>query len=158
MKKALVEKVLNKKQIEVVVADEKLSKSAKVRALFDGGLEVKDISEALNIRYNFAFNVLQNHIIMNDIEVEKTERNSKRDSIAQLLKDGKSLADVSRATKTNYNYIWKISKELKDSGELTTTNTTTNTTTTHKTPKAKNGPLEVRQMSEDEKVKYGMAQ
>lgn len=113
MKNAMVEKVMTKKESNAVIDNQELSKSAKVRALFDGGWEIKDIAAALNIRYNFAFNVLQNHIIMNDIVVEKSERNSKKDEIVALLKEGKSLADVSRATKTNYNYIWKISKELK---------------------------------------------
>lgn len=113
MKNAMVEKVMTKKESNAVIDNQEMSKSAKVRALFDGGWEIKAIAEALNIRYNFAFNVLQNHIIMNDIVVEKSERNSKKDEIVALLKEGKSLADVSRATKTNYNYIWKISKELK---------------------------------------------
>lgn len=113
MKNAMVEKVMTKKESNAVIDNQELSKSAKVRALFDGGWEIKDIATALNIRYNFAFNVLQNHIIMNDIVVEKSERNSKKDEIVGLLKSGMSLADVSRATKTNYNYIWKISKELK---------------------------------------------
>ncbi len=113
MKNAMVEKVMTKKESNAVIDNQEMSKSAKVRALFDGGWEIKDIATALNIRYNFAFNVLQNHIIMNDIVVEKSERNSKKDEIVGLLKSGMSLADVSRATKTNYNYIWKISKELK---------------------------------------------
>lgn len=113
MKNAMVEKVMTKKEASVVINNQEMSKSAKIRELFDGGWEIKAIAEALNIRYNFAFNVLQNHIIRNDIVVEKSERNSKKDEIVALLKEGKSLADVSRATKTNYNYIWKISKELK---------------------------------------------
>lgn len=112
--KAMVEKVMTKVQVEKVLGNADLSKSAKVRQLFDGGLEIKEISTLLGIRYNFAYNVLQNHIIMNDIVVEKSERNSKKDEIVVLLKEGKSLADVSRATRTNYNYIWKINKELKE--------------------------------------------
>lgn len=113
MKRVLVEKVMTEKESKRVIVAEGVSKSEKIRQLFDGGWEIKDIAIALNIRYNFAFNVLQNHIMMNDIEVEKNVRNSKRDEIVKLLKDGMSLADVSRHTKTNYNHIWKISKELK---------------------------------------------
>ena len=114
MKNAMVEKVMTKKEASAVINNQEMSKSAKVRQLFDGGLEIKEISTLLGIRYNFAYNVLQNHIIMNDIVVEKSERNSKKDEIVALLKEGKSLADVSRATKTSYNYIWKINKELKE--------------------------------------------
>lgn len=112
MKKMEVKK-WSKNQVEAVLKDEKLSKSAKVRALFDGGLEVKEIATLLNISYNFAYNVLQNHIIRNDIKVEKTERNSKKDEIIKLLSEGKSLVEVCKATKANYNYVWKLSSELK---------------------------------------------
>ena len=112
MKKVEVKK-MSKNQVEAVLKDEKLSKSAKVRALFDGGLEVKEIATLLNIRYNFAYNVLQNHIIQNDIKVEKSERNSKKDEIIKLLSEGKSLVEVCKATKSNYNYVWKLSSELK---------------------------------------------
>lgn len=112
MKKVEVKRI-SKNQVEAILKDEKLSKSAKIRALFDGGLEVKEIATLLNIRYNFAYNVLQNHIIQNDIKVEKSERNSKKDEIIKLLNEGKSLVEVCKATKSNYNYVWKLNSELK---------------------------------------------
>lgn len=123
MKKLTVEKKLDKKAAEAIVKDDKLSKSAKIRQLFEGGLETKEIADMIGVRYNFVYNVLQNYTIMNDIEVTTTQRDSKRDDIVKLLNEGKSLADVSRATKTNYNYIWKISKELKTEQAAQTTNT-----------------------------------
>jgi len=99
--------------MEVIIKDEKMSKSEKVRQLFNGGLEVKEIATLLNIRYNFAYNVLQNYVIVNDIQVTKVERETKRDDIVKLLQEGKSLVEVCKATKSNYNYVWKINKELK---------------------------------------------
>jgi DNA-binding CsgD family transcriptional regulator len=117
MKATNVEKKLDNKEIKAIMADEKISKSEKIRKLFLGGMDVKEIAEVLNIRYNFAYNVLSNLINMNDIPVEKTEKVSKREDIIALLKEGKTLAEVSRATKTNYNYIWKISKEMKMEAE-----------------------------------------
>ena len=114
MKNLLVKEVMGEKEVKKVVAMEGVSKSAKIRNLFDGGLDVGEIATLLNIRYNFAFNVLQNYIIINEIPTSKTDKsNSKRAEIVKLLNEGKSLADVSRITKTNYNYIWKINKELK---------------------------------------------
>lgn len=115
MKKSIGTKITGT-EVKTIVGKE-ISKSAKVRELFDGGLEIKEIAAALEIRYNFAFNVLQNYININDIEVEKSIRSSKRDEIVALLSTGMSLADISKQTKTNYNYIWKINKELK--GETT---------------------------------------
>lgn len=113
MKAMKVLNTMTKEQVTELVKNEGISKSQKIRTLFEAGLEIKEISTLLGVRYNFAYNVLQNHCIMNDIAVEKTQRDSKRDEIVALLKQGKSLAEVSRMTKTNYNYIWKISKELK---------------------------------------------
>lgn len=113
MKATNVGKKITEAEVKALLKDEKVSKSEKVRKLFDGGLEVKDIATILNIRYNFAYNVLQNHVIMHEIAVTKVERETKRDDIVKLLKEGKSLVEVCKATKSNYNYVWKISKELK---------------------------------------------
>jgi len=113
MKATNISTRLTKKDMEVIIKDEKMSKSEKVRQLFNGGLEVKEIATLLNIRYNFAYNVLQNYVIVNDIQVTKVERETKRDDIVKLLQEGKSLVEVCKATKSNYNYVWKINKELK---------------------------------------------
>ena len=113
MKATNISTKLTKANLEAIVKNEKMSKSEKIRKLFDGGLEVKEIATLLNIRYNFAYNVLQNYVIVNDIQVTKTERETKRDDIVKLLQEGKSLVEVCKATKSNYNYVWKISKELK---------------------------------------------
>lgn len=113
MKATNISTRLTKKDMEVIIKDEKMSKSEKVRQLFNGGLEVKEIATLLNIRYNFAYNVLQNYVIIHDIQVTKAERETKRDDIVKLLQEGKSLVEVCKATKSNYNYVWKISKELK---------------------------------------------
>lgn len=50
--------VLNEEQ-NLIVADESLTKSDKIRKLSGFGLTVKDISISLGIRYAHAFNVLQ---------------------------------------------------------------------------------------------------
>jgi len=113
MKALLVGTKMEKKELEKLLVDDKMSKSEKIRKLFDSGLETKEIAGLVGVRYNFVYNVLQNHVIMNDIQVETVKRDSKKDDIVKLLSENKSLADISRATKTNYNYIWKISKELK---------------------------------------------
>ena len=112
MKKLLVEKVATIKEIKSVVADTAMNKSTKIKVLFEGGMDVKEIAAALGIRYNFAYNVLQNHIIMNDIEVDKASRGpSKKDEIVKLLMEGKSIIEVCKETKTLYNYVWKIKNE-----------------------------------------------
>lgn len=111
MKKSNVEKVIGTKAVAKVVADETLSKSAKVKALFDGGMEVKEIAEAVGIRYNFAYNVISNYIIVNEIEVETQRKASKKDAVWALLDEGKSAKEIAVELKTNYNYVYKLRKE-----------------------------------------------
>lgn len=104
---------ITKEDLQAIIADPQMSKSQKVRILFEGGYDVKEIAGFLGIRYNFAYNVLQNYIIMNDVAVNQEERSTKREEITGLLSQGLTLAEVSKLTKTNYNYIWKINQELK---------------------------------------------
>ncbi len=110
-------KKITEVKVQKILGDESLSKSEKIRQLFAGGFEIKAIAEAVGVRYNFVYNVVQNHVIMNGIEVEKSERQSKRGEIIALLESGKSLIEVSRETKGNYNYIWKIAKEAGLTGK-----------------------------------------
>lgn len=112
MKKAMVKEVkVNEKKVQEVVTAEGKNKSAKIKELFDMGCEVKDIAERLSIRYNFAYNVISNYVIVNDIEVSKAVRETKKDTVFQLFDAGKTLGEVSKELKMNYNYVWKLKKE-----------------------------------------------
>ena len=111
MKATTITNQLTAENIKMIIADEKASKSAKVRMLFDGGLTIKEICTLVGIRYNFAYNVIQNYCIQNGIALEKVARESKRSEVIELLKSGKTLAEVSREMKMNYNQVWKIAKE-----------------------------------------------
>jgi len=113
MKMANIEKVMTKANIAKIVKDENISKSEKIRNLFDGGVEVKEISNVLNIRYNFVYNVVSNYIIQNDLTVEKSTKVTKKSQILDLYKEGKSLKEISIEMKTNYNYVHSIVKEYK---------------------------------------------
>jgi transposase len=113
-------KVLNTKtvknidqEVQNIIENETLSKSSKIKNLFDLGLEIKDISELLGIRYNFSYNVISNYVITNDIEVVKEERESKKDKVIELHVKGLTNIQISKELKTNYNYIYKIIKEYK---------------------------------------------
>lgn len=111
MKAKEIRKMLTEQEIKDLVADTKVSKSEKIRQVFDSGFTINQIKDIVGVRYNFVYNVVQNHVIMNDIEMEKTARHSKRDDIVELLEQGKTLVEVAREIKANYNYVWKIAKE-----------------------------------------------
>lgn len=112
MKAQNVKNQMTVEEAQILASLENVSKSEKIRNMFLGGLDVKTISKVLDIRYNFAYNVLSNFININGIAVDKTERDgSGRAAVVAALATGASLADVSKQTKVNYNQVWKIAKE-----------------------------------------------
>lgn len=118
MKKLNVEKKLSKKQIENLLSDESISKSSKIKSLFDSGLEIKEISTLLNIRYNFAYNVISNYVNVNSIEIEQTKKENKKEKIIELYLQNKSNKEISIELKTNYNYVFNTIKEYKSKNNI----------------------------------------
>lgn len=110
MKMVEIKGTLSEEQVKEVVNAE-LSKSAKVKVLFEHGFEVKEIANLLNIRYNFAYNVIQNYVVVNSIPVETAKKETKKDAVYGLFDEGKTLGEVSKELKMNYNYVWKLHKE-----------------------------------------------
>jgi hypothetical protein len=110
MKKMEVMEQLSEDQVKELLAQD-ISKSAKVKVLFDHGFEVKDIANLLKIRYNFAYNVIQNYVVVNGIAVETAKKETKKDAVYALFEQGKTLGEVSKELKMNYNYVWKLHKE-----------------------------------------------
>ena len=90
------------------------SKSKAMIELYNEGLEIKEIATAMDVRYNFVYNVISNFCRMNDVELRtnKNKENSKKVLIEQLFKEGKSNTEIAKELKTNYNYVYKITKEL----------------------------------------------
>ena len=90
------------------------SKSKAMIELYNSGLEIKQIAQAMDVRYNFVYNVISNYCRMNDVELRtnKENGNSKKAQIAKLFAQGKSNTEIARDLKTNYNYVYKITKEL----------------------------------------------
>lgn len=100
-----------KKEIESVLKSEE-SKSSKMKKLYNLGLEIKEIAELLNVRYNFVYNVISNECRMNDLEL-RTNKNKggKKEQIIELVKAGKTNVEISKELKCNYQYVYKIAKE-----------------------------------------------
>lgn len=119
MKKILEEGfTATEKDVAKVLTGE-MSKSKKMIALFDLGFEIKEIADIMsnaegkNVRYNFVYNVISNHINMNGIPVEQSQREGKKDSILEMYLAGKSNKEISIELKTNYNYVFNTIKEFK---------------------------------------------
>ena len=104
---------MTNKEITTII-NNAASKSKAMIDLYNGGLEIKEIATAMNVRYNFVYNVISNHCRMNDVELRtnKENGNSKKAQIAKLFAQGKSNTEIAKELKTNYNYVYKITKEL----------------------------------------------
>lgn len=108
------EKTLTNETINKIINDETLSKSKKFILLYNENLEIKEIASLFNVRYNFVYNVISNYTRMNDLELRtnQVKDSSKKQLIIELFKQGKSNTEISKELKTNYNYVYKITKEL----------------------------------------------
>lgn len=103
---------MTKKEINSILTSE-ASKSKKMVALYNGGLEIKEIANLMEVRYNFVYNVISNMCRMNEVELRtnKENGNSKKALIIEMFKEGKSNTEIAKELKTNYNYVYKITKE-----------------------------------------------
>lgn len=97
-------------RVAKIVADETMNKSNKMKALFDLGLDVKEISKQLDVRYNFVYNVISNYVLINGIEVDNARQGSKKDKVLELLDDGRSVKEICVELQCNMNYVYKIKK------------------------------------------------
>lgn len=116
MKKANVGTKLTAARMNKVL-DTEQSKSKKIIGLFDLGMEVKEIANVLEIRYNFAYNVISNYVNMNDIEIEKSRAAGKKEKVKELYKQGKTVKEISKELRTSMNYIYKLVNEIKRAEE-----------------------------------------
>ena len=103
---------MTKKEINAILTGD-TSKSKKMVELYNAGLEIKEISTLLEVRYNFVYNVISNMCRMNDVELRtnKDNGNSKKALIIAMFNEGKSNTEIAKELKTNYNYVYKITKE-----------------------------------------------
>lgn len=104
---------MSKASVTKLVKDESMSKSAKMKALFEAGYSIKEISTMLDVRYNFVYNVVSNHITVNGVEVETTKRAGKKEAIIELFNQGKTNKEISAELKSNYNYVYNVVKAHK---------------------------------------------
>lgn len=102
-----------KKEVRVILENTELSKSKKMLELFKLGLSIKEISQLMNVRYNFVYNVVSNFCNVNGIKLETTKKEGKKEKIVALHLEGKSNKEISIELKTNYNYVFNVIKEYK---------------------------------------------
>jgi transposase-like protein len=119
MKIANLKKIKNvEEKVNLIIKNENTSKSSKMKDMFMLGLNIKDISIKMNVRYNFVYNVISNYVIVSGVEIEKEVKISKKDVIKELLLANKSVKEIAIELKTNMNYVYKIVKEIKENEKM----------------------------------------
>lgn len=124
------ERTITDKQVQEILKEiegKKISKGAGIRAMFAGGMSVKEISKESGIRYNQVYNVVNNEVLtkgLQDCVERKTGdgHGSKKSQILEMLQSGKTIAETAQELKCLYNQVWQVAKEAgltkKQSAEL----------------------------------------
>lgn len=100
------------KEVKGIMSQE-VSKSQKMKELFDLGFDVKTIAAIMEVRYNFVYNVISNYCNMEGIEVVRNKKAGKKEAIIEMYLQGKSNKEISIDLKTNYNYVYNVLKTYK---------------------------------------------
>jgi transposase len=111
------DEIITKKDIKAVtdkLSKGEISKGAAIRALFAGGLSVKEIADITTIRYNHVYNVVNQEVMKNGMEndvIRAREGGTKKSQILTLLGEGKSIKEVSAELGCLYNQVWQVAKD-----------------------------------------------
>jgi transposase-like protein len=104
---------MEKAEIKKIVENEG-SKSSKMIAMYNGGMDIGSIAKVMGVRYNFVYNVVSNDCRKNGMEVKTLRKQGEvKESIIALIKEGKSNTEISKELAKNYNYVFKVRKEFE---------------------------------------------
>lgn len=104
MKNEKIQKILNSEG----------SKSKKMLAMYNEGMEIGEIAKLMGVRYNFVYNVVSNDCRKAGTEVRVTKKQGTvKASIEALITEGKTNTEISKELAVNYNYVFKVRKEFE---------------------------------------------
>ena len=96
------------------ILDGEGTKSSKMLALYNEGMEIGEIAKAMCVRYNFVYNVVSNDCRKNGnaVRVQK-KKGTVKTAIIAGIKEGKTNTEISKELAVNYNYVFKVRKEYE---------------------------------------------
>ena len=101
---ANIEKILNNEG----------SKSSKMLALYNEGMEIGAIAKLMGTRYNFVYNVVSNACRKSGDEVRvQKKQGTVKAAIIERIDKGMSNTEISKELAINYNYVFKVRKEYE---------------------------------------------
>jgi len=105
--------MLEKKQINQILESD-VSKSQKMRSLYEGGLEIGEIAKLMGVRYNFVYNVVSDSYRKAGIEMRTRKTgDSVKSQIVSFIKEGLNPVEISKTLKCNINMVYKYRKEME---------------------------------------------
>ena len=103
------------RRIEVVKGNTLTSKSQKMKELYALGLDITEIAKALDVSYNFVYNVVSTNIKkQGTLPVSQSNPLTKKAQIIKMFTEGKTNKEIAIALRTNYNYVYKITRVIRD--------------------------------------------
>lgn len=123
-----VEKKIGTKEVTAIMKkyQEGASKSATMKALFAGGLDVKEIVAITGFKYQPIYNTIKNEILSQGLQADiinegRAAGDTKKARIIELLQAGASITEAAAETKSLYNQVWAIAKAIGVTGKKETT-------------------------------------
>lgn len=90
------------------------SKSAKMIAMYNEGMDIGAIAKELGVRYNFVYNVVSVRCMKEGTQIRtQRKQGEKKAAIIELIEAGKTNKEISEATGCYYNYVFKVRKEYE---------------------------------------------
>ena len=91
-----------------------MSKSQKMRELYDQGMSVSQISKELGCRYQFVYQIISNYT-NGDIKNSNDKKDSKSEEFRKLFDEGLSVGEIAKTTNSNYTFVFQVIKKYKNS-------------------------------------------
>ena len=99
-----------KTQLKSILAEDS-TKSAKMRQLYDLGLDLAEIAKALNVRYQFVWNVIDIHTA--GAIRSQSSKVTKSAEFRKYFDEGKTCAQIAKITNSNNNFVNSVIKRYK---------------------------------------------
>ena len=100
-------------KVKKIMANEG-SKSSKMLALYNEGLQIGEIAKLMGVRYNFVYNVVSNDCRKNGNEVRVVRKQGTvKVSIIERIDKGMTNTEIAKELGINYNYVFKVRKEYE---------------------------------------------
>lgn len=100
-----------------------LSKSKKMIELYLNfpELSISQIAATIGVRYQFSYNVISSYCMMNQIELRKDKKESKKDQIIKIWEESgrtKKISDISYDLRTHQNHVRNVLNTYKKENNI----------------------------------------